>query len=184
MSPYGMALSALALAIAGHEERANVYLDTLLEKVNEHERFAYWETGTARYYWNDDQIEATAYALEALARLRPDDPIIPKVVNWLLLERKGARWVSTKDTAAVIKAALGLAEVKGEGGSQYNVVVNLNNLQREEKLIVGQQSEAIKLDLNELQAGENQLKVVVNGSGTLYLSASVSFFEERDFIKR
>ncbi len=183
MSPYGMALSALALAIAGHEERANIYLDSLLEQVNEHERFAYWETGAARYYWNDDQIEATAYALEALARLRPDDPIIPKVVNWLLLERKGARWVATKDTAAVIKAALVLAEVKGESDSQYNVVVNLNNRQREEKLIVGQQSEAIKIDLNELQAGENQLKVVVNGSGTLYLSASVSFFEERDFIK-
>ncbi len=183
MSPYGMALSALALAIAGHENRANIYLDTLLDKVSEHERFAYWESNAARYYWNDDQIEITAYGLEALARLRPNDPIIPKIVNWLLLERKGARWVSTKDTAAVIKSALILAEIKGESDAQYNVVVNLNSRQLEEKLIVGQQNEAIKLDLSELQAGENQLEVTVNGSGTLYLSASVSFFEERNFIK-
>lgn len=183
MSPYGKALSALALAIAGYQDRANVYLDSLLADVTEHDRFAYWETGAERYYWNDDQIEATAYALEALAHLRPDEAIITKVVNWLLLERKGARWVSTKDTAAVIKAALVLAEVKGESSAQYNVRVSLNNLQREEQLIIGQQSEALEINLNELQAGKNELEIAVSGSGTLYLSANVSFFEENNFIK-
>ncbi len=180
MSPYGLALSVLALHEAGSSVEANLYLDELLSQATERERVAYWETGAPDYYWNDDRIEATAYALEALAKLRPADPLVGKVVNWLLLERQGARWVSTKDTAAVVKAALVLAEATGEVASDYQVSVTLNGQNLLETRIAGQARDSFEVPLEGLQRGDNALELSIEGDGSLYASASVAYFSEQD----
>jgi len=117
MSPYGLALSSLALFEAKQTQEANEVLELLLSSVIERDRVAYAESTAPRYYWNDDSLEATAYTLEAVVKLRPNAPIIPKLVNWLLLERDGSYWDSTKETAAIVKAALVLAETTGENSA-------------------------------------------------------------------
>lgn len=182
LSPYGLALSALAFSELEQEREANLYLDALMAKISERDRVAFWDTGTPRYYWNDDDIEATAYGLEALVRLRPDEPVIGKVVNWLLLQRQGARWVSTKDTAAVIKSALKLAEVSGEAGFDYQVSVELNSEVLETRRIEGQNTSSFNIDLSNFNAGQNDLSLSVEGEGTLYASAGVHFVAERDYL--
>ncbi len=182
MSAYGLALSVLAFEQAGRRIEAELYLDELLSQVSERERVAYWETNAPRYYWNDDRIEATAYALEALVRLRPDDAIISKVVNWLLLERQGARWVATKDTAAVIRAALTLAEVRNEADIDYQISASLNGAVLDSRRIKGQSTASFELPLVGFRAGANELELFIEGSGTLYASAAVSFFSERDYL--
>ncbi|MDQ3397895.1 MAG: hypothetical protein M3511_09020, partial [Deinococcota bacterium] len=182
MSPYGLALSVLAFAAGEREVEANLYLDALISRITERERVAYWESGAPRYFWNDDRIEATAYGLEALARLRPDEPIIAKVVNWLLLERRGARWVSTKDTAAVVKSALVLAERTGEAAADYEVRVTMNAQAGGTAHIEGQGASGLEVPLDGLQAGRNRLELSVTGSGSLYASAAVSYVSERDYL--
>ena len=181
MSSYGLALSVLAFHTARRDVEANLYLDELLSRVTERERVAYWDTGAPRYRWNDDRVEATAYALEALAELRPDAPVLPKVVNWLLLERNGARWVSTKDTAAVVRAALTLADTTGETPQATNTRVSAR--------LNGQELSGTRLDtpdttvqapLNGFRPGRNTLEVDVSGGGTLYTSAEVAFFSEQE----
>ena len=185
MSPYGLALSVLAFHTAKKDVEANLYLDELLSRVTERDRVAYWETNAPRYYWNDDRVEATAYALQALAELRPDAPILPKVVNWLLLERNGARWVSTKDTAAVVRAALVLADTTGEAGSQLNSAqpdtnfsASLNGRELS-GISLDNQNTTVQVPLEDFQPGQNVLEVNVS-KGTLYSSAVVSFFSEQD----
>jgi alpha-2-macroglobulin len=182
MSPYGLALSVLAFAAQEREVEANLYLDLLMSRVTERERVAYWESGAPRYFWNDDRVEATAYGLEALARLRPDEPMIAKIVNWLLLERQGARWVSTKDTAAVVKAALVLAERTGEEAADYRVSVTLNGRELGTQSVPGQAARGLEVPLEGLQAGRNQLELSVEGEGNLYASALVSYVSERDYL--
>lgn len=182
MSPYGLALSVTALIEAGQEVEANLYLDELMSKIIERDQVAYWETGAPRYYWNDDRVEATAYALDALARLRPEDPIIAKVVNWLLLEREGARWVSTKDTAAVVKAALSLAEATGEAGINYRVTATLNGEELLNTRMQGQSATGLELPFTVAQTGESTLAISVEGQGTLYSSANIGYFSEQDEI--
>lgn len=183
MSPYGLALSVLAFHQVGRDVEANVYLDALIERVNERAQVAYWDTGAPRFFWNDDRVETTAYALEALARLRPDEPLIAKVVNWLLLERQGARWVSTKDTAAVVKAALVLAEVSGEAEAEYQVDVTLNGQLVASLARRAQSHQSIDIPLTDLRAGSNQLELNVSGSGALYASAEVSYVAEQEFLE-
>ncbi|MGA1781577.1 MAG: FCD domain-containing protein, partial [Planctomycetota bacterium] len=57
--------------------------------------------------WYDHGVESTAWALRALLAVTPDDPRIPGVVRWLLENRAGAHYDSTRSTAAV---ALALSE--------------------------------------------------------------------------
>jgi uncharacterized protein YfaS (alpha-2-macroglobulin family) len=179
MSPYGLSLSVLAYHELNQTVEANLYLDELMSRMTERSQVAYWETGAPRYFWNDDRIEATAYALMALVQLRPDEPRIGKIVNWLLLERQGARWVSTKDTAAVVKAALLLAERTGEEGADYRVSVTLDGAELLNTRILGQSPEGMTLELPQLPAGRHQLALQVEGSGTLYASANVSYVAEQ-----
>ncbi len=178
LTPYGLALGTLALEHAGEIGIANLVLDTLLAHITERDQVAYWETGAERYAWNDDRVETTAYALSALAKLRPDAPVVGKVVNWLLLERRGARWVSTKDTAAVVTAALTLADVTGETATDATAQVILNGEVIATPTLSGQASEAITVSLDQLTQGDNTLEVTLDSDGTLYASANVRYVDE------
>lgn len=177
ITPYGLALIALAYERNGEKAKANAVLDDLLGRMVERDRVAYWEVeGAYPYAWNDDQVEATARGLEALARLRPGHPSVPKVVNWLMLQRKGARWVSTKDTAAVVIAALELAKARNEQASEQEVKVRLNG--QEQTVTVG--AKGAEVSLTGLKLGENLLEV--SGSGSFYASSGVSYFAEQDYL--
>ncbi|MDZ7704637.1 MAG: MG2 domain-containing protein [Trueperaceae bacterium] len=180
LSPYGLALGALALERRGETGMAEFVLDLLLNQVTERDQVAYWESGAERYAWNDDRIEATAYALQALVTLRPDEPIIGKVVNWLLLERRGARWVSTKDTAAVVSAALVLADVTGETDTDTTARVVLNGELIATPTLSGQASSAVVVPLSGALPGDNSLTVTLGDAAPLYASANVRFVNEQD----
>jgi len=177
LTPYGHALIVLAYERNGDKALAERALDGLMKRLVERERVAYWEVDDAYpYAWNDDQVEATARGLEALARLRPTHPSIPKIANWLMLQRKGARWVSTKDTSAVVVAALELAKAKGEQPGEQEVKVKLNG--QEQTIKVGLQGTEVGLE--GLRLGENVLEV--SGERSFYASAGVSYFAEQDYL--
>ncbi len=180
ITPYGLALGVLALHENGDSAEANKQLDKLLALVKGADSVAYWDTNAPRYYWNDDDIEASAYALEALVKVRPSDPIIPKVVNWLLLNRQGSYWVSTKQTAAIVKAALELAKATNEANINYQVVAKLNGAEVLSQNIVGQSADGVEIDLGKFNAGQNNLELTVTGQGTLYSSANVTYYAEQE----
>lgn len=177
ITPYGLAFITLAYERNGEKAKANGVLDTLLGQLVERDRVAYWQVdGAYPYAWNDDQVEATARGLEALARLRPNHPSVPKIANWLMLERKGARWASTKDTAAVVIAALELAKARGEQAAEQEVKVRVNG--EEQTIKVG--AKGAEVELSGLRVGENLLEV--SGSGSFYASSGVSYFAEKDYL--
>lgn len=180
MSSYGLSLSVLAFAEANRTVEANLYLDELLSRVSEFDTIAFWKSDVPRYYWNDDQIEATAYGLNAIAKLRPNDPIVAKIVNWLLLERKGDRWRSTKDTAAIVKAALDLAKATNEEAKDLLITASLNGQEIYSSHLTGQSAEGIEIELPNLDLNKNKLVLNVEGQGTVYSSANVDYFAEQD----
>ncbi len=176
LTPYGHALIVLAFERNGDKPAAERALDSLLTKLTQRDRVAYWNVSTYQWAWNDDRIEATARGLEALAKLRPDHPAIPKIANWLMLERKGARWISTKDTAAVVVAALELAKARGETAAEQQVSLKING--QEQTVTVG--PKGLEVPLNSLQVGSNSLEV--SGDNPFFASAGVSYFEEKDYL--
>ena len=130
LEPSVLARMAIAFSRAGQASEATDALDRLKALRVESARGVTWRNpnGGRPYWWSwdDNPVTATALALEALGRIDPTSPLIPKVAAWLLTERQGARWVSTRDTAAVIEAALSLNEPRTDAPIPVMVYLNGN----------------------------------------------------------
>ncbi len=128
LEPSVLARMAIAFSRAGQAQAATDALDRLKAVRVETARGVTWRNpnGGREYWWSwdDNPVTATALALEALGRIEPSSPLIPKVAAWLLTERQGARWVSTRDTAAVIEAALSLNEPRSDVAIPVTVYLN------------------------------------------------------------
>ncbi|GHF32584.1 hypothetical protein HNQ07_000383 [Deinococcus metalli] len=127
LTPYSLAQLSLALNRSGQTQAA---LDTLSRLKATRQGtvrggLIYWGSGRPAddwwAYWDDNRIQVTAVALEALARLEPGSPLIPGVSQWLLHNRRGPRWVSTQDTTSVLIAALSLPRTKAPAASSVDV---------------------------------------------------------------
>ena len=125
-----LARMAIAFSRAGQTQDATDALDRLKAVRVETPRGIIWRNpngGRQSWWsWDDNPVTATALALEALGRIDPTSPLIPKVAAWLLSERQGARWVATRDTAAVIEAALSLNEPRTDAPIPVMVYLNGN----------------------------------------------------------
>lgn len=88
---------------------------------------AHWEE-VERDAWNlASPIRTTAHALQALAALRPGDPIAADAARWLLAARgRDGGWASTHETAWAILGLTAWVEASGSLGSQYDYHVRLN----------------------------------------------------------
>lgn len=182
MSNYGLTFSVLAFNAADREVEARFHLDQLIARVTEHEAVAYWETRAPRYTWSDDPVEVTARGLQALVQLEPDSPLISKLVNWLLLERRGARWISTKDTAAVVEAALALEAARPAVTGSEAVSVRFNGSDLGE-FMVAADAQSVEVPLTGFLPGSNTLEVLTPEGNTLHAGSSVSFIAEEEFTR-
>ena len=87
---------------------------------------AHWgETGGWRR-WSESGVETTAFALRALLAIDPKNALVEPAADWLLKNRRGARWSNTRDTAITILALDDYLRATGELKSEldYEVVVN------------------------------------------------------------
>ncbi|MFN8509618.1 MAG: MG2 domain-containing protein [Deinococcaceae bacterium] len=201
LTAYGLSLGILAYLNSDQKEKAEAALDRLMKMATIRNQTAHWNVKTTQYAWNDDDVEATALALEALTRLRPTDPMVSKVVQWLLLERKGERWVSTKDTAAVVRSALLLSKVRKESDMNLNVSVQVGGVPVVDLGVKNDASNGIKvttnhvepgfsvspngleIDLSTFQKGNNTLSISTSGTGNLYASANVRYVSEEEYLR-
>ena len=72
------------------------------------------------FWWNND-IETNAWALKALATLDPQNDLAPRLVKWLLNNRRnGHYWRSTRDTALVIAAMTDYMRATGRGRARLH----------------------------------------------------------------
>ena len=130
LQPYALAETALALSKLGQTQAARDVLNRLkAQRIGTNNgALLHWETpkrGKAFWYdfWDDNSIQVTATALEALAQLEPGSPLIPGISQWLLSQRRGPQWLSTQDTTSVIIAALALnppapSQQRGQGDAR------------------------------------------------------------------
>ena len=75
--------------------------------------------------WGDATADATAAVVQALAAVRPTDPLIDPAVRWLLANRQsGMTWASTKQTAMVLYGLLGAMKGRQEQPAPVTVTVS------------------------------------------------------------
>nr|WP_246363212.1 MG2 domain-containing protein [Deinococcus budaensis] len=178
LAPYALAHTALALDRAGQRGAAADLLDRLKAKRvgvrgGALVRWDAPQRAAWQWYWEDNDVQTTAAALEALARLEPGSPLIPRASQWLLANRRGPRWVSTQDTTSVVLAALALGP--GQSGPAAAAAVRLNGQRVGEVRGAGEFTLAGER-LSALLRGTNELRV--DGPRGASFSAELNFARE------
>ncbi|MFQ5612238.1 MAG: Ig-like domain-containing protein [Anaerolineae bacterium] len=184
LSHYGKAYLALALALSG-PDGAQGNIDTLLSDLNNDAILsatgAHWEEEQYDWWAMNTDTRSTAIILDALARLDPGNELIPNVVRWLMVARRGGIWETTQETAWALIALTDWMVVSGELEADYEYAVLLNG----EELTAGrataenvQDSVKLHLAVADLIADAGNTLTVSRqaGDGRLYYSAHLEVY--------
>ena len=182
LSNYGVASLALAMGKFNHTKEANTLLDLLESRANT----AVSSSGSLSWWsaareggsdWNDSSVEATALALQAFSQLRPQSKLVSGSALWLLANRRGAIWQSTKDSAqAVIALSNYLGSTRElESDETARVLVN-GKVVREVRFTAANIGEA---DVKVVVDGINEnadVRIERSGRGAIYYSAELDAY--------
>ncbi|HSE16636.1 MAG TPA: MG2 domain-containing protein [Pyrinomonadaceae bacterium] len=181
LQPYGRALLALTLSLAKMDQRAREVVAEIERSASSDGRAAHWEwRHTPRLDFADyDQTESTALSLKALARIKPDSPLLPQVARWLVSDRdNGWYWNSTKDTALAISGLIEYVKVSSELSPAYDLEVYVNGeTVVAERVTDANGMQTFAVNRNGRAVGEtNHIRIVKRGKGALYFSTSVDYY--------
>jgi uncharacterized protein YfaS (alpha-2-macroglobulin family) len=182
LSHYGRAFLALALHFIDSEDAR---IDTLLSDLQNTAILsatgAHWEEADYDYWAMNTDTRSTAVILDALARLDPENSLIPNVVRWLMVARRDGIWETTYETAWALIALTDWMRVTGELKGDYDYAVWLNG-----EMLVGDRvtpetvDETIKLEVAAaelLAEASNHLTIGRgDGEGRLYYTAHLKVY--------
>lgn len=181
LSAYDLALFTL---ISGYydKEKGKELAGKLEDLMTDGGRSFYYWGEEDTYNWYEDSIETTAWVVRAIHSAKPDSKVITGGVDYLLSERSGNRWKSTRDTSAVIFALSSLietSEMKNKGPYK----ISLNN--KEVGTIDFDKGFTAELVLDDPDLQENNIISVsgIKGGGSLFLNMNLGYYTEGDSIR-
>lgn len=155
---------------AAHHQVTDACLARLKSTARETGGTANWTEG----YWG---VETTARALFALTKASPQSPLISKAVRYLMFERRGDMWFSTRDTAIALLALSQVWEQTGELKLSGDLLVSLNGTQialvKLDSGILSKPDTRLEIPVSELLTGENKLTLTRTDGGPAYYSAQL-----------
>jgi uncharacterized protein YfaS (alpha-2-macroglobulin family) len=184
LTPYGLALTGVALRRAGDATRANAAADLLERAARSNDRETWWQMGSDPLLEIivDATVEATAWAVKFLAEQRPESALLPKAALYLVSHRdQGYYWSSTKQTAMVVYGLTDYLKHSRELKPNFSVTVSVNGRPVLTKRFaegdaLGPAGEPLRLTEAQLAGGANSIQVTKNGNGTLYWNARAEFY--------
>jgi len=92
LQPYGRALLALTLKQRKDDKRARDVAAEIERTVTADDFSAHWESHRKAMldFAESNDTEATALSLKALARVKPDSAVLPRVARWLVSNRRNS----------------------------------------------------------------------------------------------
>ena len=181
LQPYGRALLALTLKQRKDDKRARDIAAEIERTATADNFSAHWESRRKAMldFAETNDTEATALSLKALARIKPDSQLLPRVARWLVSNRRNSfYWDSTKDTAFAIFGLIDYLKVSRELSPDYDLEVYLNGenvfTQRVSSTAASQTFSLVR-KANDV-AGTNEVRVVKRGKGMLYFSSSLDYY--------
>ncbi len=186
---YGKALLALALKQHRDDNRARQVAGEIEQAARSNEYDAHWESKhTTHGYQEENNTEATALSLKALARINPQSALVAKAARWLVGNRRnGYYWESTRQTAFAIFGLIDYVKISKELSPDYSLQVYLNGEQVISKQVTAADvtsAQSFVIERKGSQLGNaNQVRVVKSGKGALYLSTALSYFTHNDDIQ-
>jgi uncharacterized protein YfaS (alpha-2-macroglobulin family) len=126
----------------------------------------------------------TAVILRAILAVDPDNPLVPKAIQWLMWSWHGGRWGTSFETAQVVLALSKAAPQTDQGaaGLSYSAHLNGRLLAAGEVTAhdMGARGEILTSDL---ALGDNRLRVVTDGPGSVYVASALEYVRQRESLE-
>lgn len=183
LQPYGRALLALTLKLRKMENRALEVANEIENSASSDSVTAHWESKRKAMldFAEEDDTEATALSLKALAQIRPESKLMPRAARWLVSERRnGYYWNSTKNTAFAIFGLIDYVKASHELSPDYDVEVYLNGeTVIAEHIRASSATKTLLITRKGTSVGSaNQIRVVKRGKGSLFFSSAVEYYTD------
>ncbi len=189
LNAYTRALFALAAHLTGREEQARILARNMRNGlvIHQENNTAHWGEVGVHYRWSSDGVEATAFSLRALLAIEPDSELIDMSMRWLVGNRRGSRWDDTRETAVAILALADYIRARGETRAEWTADIAVNGSPAGSLSVSPSEIFSFegKVDVpaNLLRPGRNEVTVNRRGTGPLYASAWLTFFNESEKIE-
>lgn len=184
---YAIALLALALADAGEMPRARKVAGELTRSVKQEGDQAWWPEIYDWGFYSCNDNETTGYAMMALIRTDPKNPLIDRAARWLIAKRQGDGWASTEDTASIIYA-LGayLQRQRRLSPPDYTATITVNDQPAGSVRMTAAtmlESRRVVIPVERLRPGANQVGIERQGSGPLMYGLSLKTFVQAEDLR-
>jgi hypothetical protein len=174
----------------GVQGKADTLYEMLMEDKIEENGYVHWGYKGEDFFWWEweaDEIETTAYMIRVMAGRDLENPLIAKAIRWLIVNRTGNYWRSTKASAKIIDSFSDYLLKTGEMNPDYQLTLKLNGSEFK-KLKVTKKNlldgfGAITIKDTDIKPGENVIKIVKEGPGTLYYSTMFTYYVDRGDIE-
>ncbi len=184
LDTYGRASLCVALISIGgpgHMAMAQTVARALGAEAVVRGRLAFWTDESGGYSWRGDSAAVTAHVLHALLAVHPSDsdPLLPSAVRWLMANRQGTAWGTTRTTSEVVQALAAYLQTTGELSPDFTARVALDGVAQQTLTATADTALRVPLAVTLTAAqlrGHSALSVSKTGPGTLYLSRTVSSF--------
>jgi len=138
----------------------------------------HWEAFGQDFYGDWDDKLTTALGLRALLAVNPQDPRVGPAMRWLMTQRTGEYWGSTRDTSFVLAALCDYLAALPPGSPDGAVRISLNGRPyRTYTLtpdVVNEPELALRIPASDLIAGKNEVTLErVGGSSVIFYSVTL-----------
>ncbi len=180
LSHYGKAYLAMTL---DHLGRPRGEIDTLLsDLVNASIQSAtgmHWEEEGYDWWAMNTDTRSTAIILDAFVVLDPQNALLPNVVRWLMVARKGGIWETTQETAWALVSLTDWMVASGELDADYAYGVlwdGVEHLSVQATEATLRESSTLRFSGDDLASADRHSLTVFReeGPGVLYYTAHVS----------
>jgi uncharacterized protein YfaS (alpha-2-macroglobulin family) len=180
MSAYGRALLLLLLDEA-KDSRGNELAQALASEAQTRGDLSWWAVDHDPLLFDsiETSVEATAFAVQALASRDLKNPILERAVRWMMLSRTSGYWSTTKQTAMAIYGLLSFMQTLGDAAQPFSVDVFVNgaNVGRKTFTPASMLAPDPIVVTAPANAGANQVRLVKHEGGTVYWSAAATYFD-------
>jgi uncharacterized protein YfaS (alpha-2-macroglobulin family) len=189
LSVYAKAMFGLALERLGEKEKLAAVLQNIGQYVvrDDENQTAHLKLPNENYWWSwyGSELETDAFYLKLLARTDPHGELPPRLVKYMLNNRRhGSYWSSTRDTAFCVEALADYLKKSGEDRPDMTVTIALDGQTRKEVKITPADlfcfDNGFLVEGQALASGEHTVSFVKQGKAPLYFNAYLTNFTLED----
>jgi uncharacterized protein YfaS (alpha-2-macroglobulin family) len=190
LSVYSKSMLALATHKAGNQQQTDLLrqnIEQFLEVDAENET-AFLRDDTPWWYWYGSEIESMAMYLKLLSQVDPQGATAPRLVKYLLNQRKNSTyWNSTRDTALVVEAFGDYLKSTGELSAEITAEIWMDGKRLGTVAFTKDNlfdvNNTIEIVGNAITTGEHNLEIRrTQGKGSLYWNAYLTQFTQEEKI--